>query len=73
MEEINRPLAFRRRVLFADVIGAAKRIRPGDGRTGFARRMTFTQRIPADRLLGLDVHDGDTLQLLAQFESFFVR
>ena len=73
MEKINRPLAFRRRVLFADVIGAAKRIGPGDGRTGFARRMTFTQRIPADRLLGLDVHEGATLHVLAQLESSFVR
>jgi len=31
VEKISRPLAFRRRVLSADVIGAAKRLGPGDG------------------------------------------
>ena len=38
----------------------------------YAQRMTFTQRIPADRLLGLDVHEGDTLHVLAKLESSFV-
>lgn len=34
--------------------------------------MTFTQRIPADRLLGLDVHEGDTLHVIALLSSSFV-
>lgn len=34
--------------------------------------MIFTQRIPAERLLGLDVHQGDTLHVLAVLDSSFV-
>ncbi|MEO6740055.1 MAG: hypothetical protein ABIP20_07375 [Chthoniobacteraceae bacterium] len=34
--------------------------------------MTFTQRIPADRLLGLDLHEGDKLHVIAQLESSLV-
>jgi hypothetical protein len=34
--------------------------------------MTFTQRIPAERLLGLDVHQGDTLHVLAVLDSSFI-
>ena len=34
--------------------------------------MTFTQRIPAERLLGLDVHEGDTLHVIAVLDSSFV-
>jgi hypothetical protein len=34
--------------------------------------MTFTQRIPAERLLGLDLQEGDTLHLLAVVDSAFV-
>ena len=44
----------------------------GNTRMDYARRMTFTQRIPADRLLGLDVHEGDTLHVVARLESSFV-
>ncbi len=34
--------------------------------------MTFTQRIPADRLADLDVHEGDTLHVIALLDSAFV-
>lgn len=34
--------------------------------------MTFTHRIPAERLLGLDVHEGDTLHVIAVVGSSFV-
>jgi hypothetical protein len=34
--------------------------------------MTFTQRIPADRLSGLDVHEGDTLHVIALLDASFV-
>ncbi|MFM2168908.1 MAG: hypothetical protein RIS79_3279 [Verrucomicrobiota bacterium] len=34
--------------------------------------MTFTHRIPAERLLGLDVHEGDTLHVIALLDSSFV-
>ncbi len=34
--------------------------------------MTFTQRIPADRLIDLDVHEGDTLHVVALLSSSFV-
>ena len=34
--------------------------------------MTFTQSIPAKSLLGLDVHKGDTLHVIAVLESSFV-
>lgn len=34
--------------------------------------MTFTQRIPADRLSDLDVHEGDTLHVIALLSSAFV-
>lgn len=34
--------------------------------------MTFTQRIPAERLSGFDVHEGDTLHVLAVLDSSFV-
>lgn len=38
----------------------------------YTPNMTFTQRIPAERLLGLDVHQGDTLHVLAVLDSSFV-
>lgn len=34
--------------------------------------MTYTQRIPAETLLGLDVHAGDTLHVVALIDSSFV-
>lgn len=34
--------------------------------------MRFTQRIPAERLLGLDLREGDTLHLVAVVDSTFV-
>ena len=34
--------------------------------------MTYTQRIPAETLLGLDVHPGDTLHVVALIDSSFV-
>ena len=34
--------------------------------------MTFTQRIPADRLSDLNVHEGDTLHVIALLDSSFV-
>lgn len=34
--------------------------------------MTFTQRIPAERLLGFDLQEGDTLEVLAVMDSEFV-
>jgi hypothetical protein len=34
--------------------------------------MTFTQRIPADLLSGLNVHEGDTLHVTALLDSSFV-
>jgi hypothetical protein len=34
--------------------------------------MTFTQRIPAEHLLGLDVHEGDTLHVIAVLDSSFL-
>jgi len=34
--------------------------------------MTHTQRIPAEKLLGLDVHAGDTLHVVALIDSSFV-
>jgi hypothetical protein len=38
----------------------------------YSRPMTFTQRIPADRLSGLDIHAGDTLHVIALHSSAFV-
>lgn len=35
--------------------------------------MTFTQRIPAERLLGLDVHEGNKLHVIAVLNSSFVE
>ncbi len=35
--------------------------------------MTFTQRIPAERLLGLDLREGDTLQVVAVNSDFVVE
>ena len=34
--------------------------------------MTYTQRIPAETLKGLDVHAGDTLHVVALIDSSFV-
>jgi len=34
--------------------------------------MTFTQRIPAERLSDLNLHEGDTLQVIALIDSAFV-
>ncbi len=34
--------------------------------------MTLTQRIPADRLSDLNVHEGDTLHVIALLDSAFV-
>ncbi|EDY22396.1 hypothetical protein CfE428DRAFT_0521 [Chthoniobacter flavus Ellin428] len=34
--------------------------------------MTFTRRIPADRLLDFDVREGDTLRVIATSGSAFV-
>lgn len=34
--------------------------------------MTFTQRIPAERLLGFDLQKGDTLEVVAVMDSEFV-
>jgi hypothetical protein len=34
--------------------------------------MTFTRRIPADRLLDFDVQEGDTLHVVALRDSSFV-
>lgn len=34
--------------------------------------MTFTQRIPAERLLGYDLHEGDTLHVVAVVDASFV-
>ncbi len=34
--------------------------------------MTFTQRIPVERLRDLDVHEGDTLHVVALLDSSFV-
>jgi hypothetical protein len=33
--------------------------------------MTFTQRIPTERLLGFDLQEGDTLQVVAVVDSAF--
>ncbi len=35
--------------------------------------MTFTQRIPAERLLGFDLREGDTLQVVAVDSDFVVE
>lgn len=35
--------------------------------------MTFTQRIPAERLLGFDLREGDTLQVVAVNSDFVVE
>jgi hypothetical protein len=35
--------------------------------------MTFTQRIPTERLLGFDVQEGDTLQVVAVDSDFVVE
>lgn len=35
--------------------------------------MTFTQRIPAERLLGFDLRQGDTLQVVAVDSDFVVE
>jgi hypothetical protein len=34
--------------------------------------MTFTQRIPADRLSDFNVHEGDTLHVIALLDSSFL-
>lgn len=34
--------------------------------------MTFTHRIPAESLRGLDVHEGDTLHVMALLSSAYV-
>jgi hypothetical protein len=34
--------------------------------------MTFTQKIPAERLLGIDLQKGDTLEVVAVVDSEFV-
>ena len=34
--------------------------------------MTYTQRIPAETLQGLDVHAGDTLHVVALIDSSFL-
>lgn len=35
--------------------------------------MTFTQRIPAERLLGFDLQEGDTLQVVSVNSDFVVE
>ncbi len=35
--------------------------------------MTFTQRIPAERLMGFDLQQGDTLQVMAVDSDFVVE
>ena len=35
--------------------------------------MTFTQRIPAERLLGFDLHEGETLHVVGVVNAAFVE